>query len=118
MVTASYDKTLRLWDLENGVVLKMMEGHHWGIRVAAVSRDGQFIANSDFGGELIAWNRDGESLTQPIRVKVHSNKIFSLDFSPDSTFLASGLMDNTVELWNTKTWRVEGNPIGRDLDVA
>ncbi|KAG2046113.1 WD40 repeat-like protein [Suillus hirtellus] len=117
MVTASYDKTLRLWDLENGVVLKIMEGHHWGIRVAAVSRDGQFIASGDFGGELITWNRDGEPLTQPIRVKVHSNKIFSLDFSPDSTFLASGSMDNTVELWNTKTWRVQGNPINCGTEV-
>ncbi|KAG2066806.1 hypothetical protein BDR04DRAFT_1106145 [Suillus decipiens] len=27
IVTGSGDKTLRLWDLENGVVLKKMEGH-------------------------------------------------------------------------------------------
>ncbi|KAG2153443.1 uncharacterized protein EDB93DRAFT_1248716 [Suillus bovinus] len=115
MVTASYDKTLRLWDIEDGVVLKVMQGHRFGVRVAAVSRDGQFIASGDFGGELIAWNKDGESLTQPIRV--HSNKVFSLDFSPDSSFLASGSLDTTVELWNTKTWQVQGNPINCETEI-
>ncbi|KAG2039392.1 WD40-repeat-containing domain protein, partial [Suillus americanus] len=86
MVTASYDKTLRLWDLEDSVVLKIMKGHRFGVRRLALSRNGEFIASGDGGGELIAWNRDGESLTQPI--KVHSKDIWSLDFSPDSRFLA------------------------------
>ncbi|KAG2335872.1 hypothetical protein BDR05DRAFT_971370 [Suillus weaverae] len=38
--------------------------------------------------------------------------IYSLDFSPDSTLLASGSLDTTVELWDTKTWQVQGDPIG------
>ncbi|KIK38635.1 hypothetical protein CY34DRAFT_809154 [Suillus luteus UH-Slu-Lm8-n1] len=109
MVTASYDKTLRLWDLEDGVVLKIMEGHRFGVSNVVVSRDGQFIASGDFGGELITWNRDGEPLTQPI--KVHSGLIYSLDFSPDSTWLASSPLDTTMELWNTKIWQVQGDPI-------
>jgi WD40 repeat protein len=109
MVTVSYDKTLRLWDFEGGVVLKIMEGHRFPVRRVAVSKDGQFIASGDDGGELIAWNRDGKSLTQPI--KVHSREIWWLDFSPDVTLLASGSWDTTVELWNTKTWQVQGDPI-------
>ncbi|KAG2031700.1 WD40-repeat-containing domain protein [Suillus americanus] len=115
MVTASYDKTLRLWDLEAGVVLKKMEGHHFGVRGLAVSRDGQFIASGDDGGELITWNRDGESLIQPI--KVHSKHIWWLDFSPDNRFLASGSWDTTVELWNTKTWQVQGDPINCGAEI-
>ncbi|KAG1854595.1 hypothetical protein F4604DRAFT_1932654 [Suillus subluteus] len=109
MVTASYDKTLRLWDLEDSVVLKIMEGHSFGVRTLALSRNGRFIASGDYGGELIAWNREGEPLIQPI--KVHSKQIWWLDFSPDSAFLASGSLDTTTELWNTKTWQVQGDPI-------
>ncbi|OAX37567.1 WD40 repeat-like protein [Rhizopogon vinicolor AM-OR11-026] len=110
MVTGSIDKTLRLWNLKDGVVLKKMEGHQSTVKAVAVSRDGKLIASGDENGQLIAWNGDtGESLTEA--VKVHSTWIRSLDFSPDGTELASGSWDKTTELWCTKTWQVQGNPI-------
>jgi WD40 repeat protein len=109
MITASWDKTVRLWDLEDGVELKKMEGHHSSVGSVAVSRDGQFIASGDDGGTLIAWNRDGKSLTGPI--KIHDGGIRSLDFSPDGVVLASNSDDTTTRLWNTKTWQVRGKPI-------
>ncbi|KAG2345926.1 hypothetical protein BDR05DRAFT_988531 [Suillus weaverae] len=56
MVTGSEDKTIRLWDLKTGVVLKKMEGHSIAVSVLAVSRDGQIIASGDYGGELITWH--------------------------------------------------------------
>jgi WD40 repeat protein len=56
MVTGSWDMTLRLWDLEIGVVLKKMEGHHSGVWASAVSRDGQMIASGDRRGQIIAWH--------------------------------------------------------------
>ncbi|KAG2348214.1 hypothetical protein BDR05DRAFT_506179 [Suillus weaverae] len=104
MITSSYDKTLRLWDLRTGVMLKKMEGHHDRVLALAVSRDGQLIASGDESGEVIAWNGEtGEPLIlQPI--KAHSQRISSLDFSPDATELATGSGDCTVELWDTPTW--------------
>ncbi|KIK35357.1 hypothetical protein CY34DRAFT_587345 [Suillus luteus UH-Slu-Lm8-n1] len=63
MVTGSDDKTLRLWDLETGVVLKKMEGHCSEVWALAVSRDGRMIASGDFDGQFIAWHGEtGESL--------------------------------------------------------
>ena len=110
MVTGSMDRTLRLWDLKEGIVLKKMEGHQDIVRSVTVSRDGQLIASGDQNGELIAWNGDtGESLIQA--VKVHSTVIRSLDFSLDGTVLASGSADKTTELWCTKTWQVQRDPI-------
>ncbi|KAG2125183.1 WD40-repeat-containing domain protein [Suillus bovinus] len=110
MVTGSDDKTLRLWDLETGVVLKKMEGHSGGVKALAVSRDGQIIASGDENGEVIAWHGEsGESITQPI--KAHSEWISSVDFSPDGTVLATGSYDHTVKFWCTKTWQMQGDPI-------
>jgi len=110
MVTGSDDKTLRLWDLTTGVVLKKMKGHRSRVWRLAVSRDGQLIASGDTGGYLIVWHGEtGKSLTQPI--KAHSDWIYSLDFTPDGTVLATGSADKTTKLWSTKTWELQGNPI-------
>jgi WD40 repeat protein len=117
MVSGSLDRTVRLWDLRDGVVLKKMEGHRGGVWAVAVSRDGQLIASGDENGELIAWHGDtGESLTQAI--KVHSKPILSLDFSPDGALLATGSWYRTTKLWSTKTWQVQGNPISCGADVG
>jgi WD40 repeat protein len=110
MVTGSGDKTLRLWDLETGVVLKKMEGHSDKVWALAVSRDGQIIASGDEGGEIIAWHGEtGESLTKPI--KAHSDLISSVDFSPDGTVLATGSKDDKTKFWCTKSWQMRGEPI-------
>ncbi|KAG0709869.1 WD40-repeat-containing domain protein [Suillus ampliporus] len=110
MVTGSFDKTLRLWDLKTGVMLKKMEGHRNMLRILAVSRDGQTIASGDYNGRLIAWHGEsGESLTGAI--EAHSTRICGLHFSPDGNVLATGSADGTTKLWNTKTWQVQGSPI-------
>ncbi|KAG2051196.1 WD40 repeat-like protein [Suillus hirtellus] len=110
MITCSDDKTLRLWDLETGVVLKKMEGHNNWVQALAVSRDGQIIASGDYNGEVIAWHGEtGESITQPI--KAHSSRIISVDFSPDGTVLATASWNDTVKFWSTKTWQMQGEPI-------
>ncbi|KAG2054937.1 WD40 repeat-like protein [Suillus hirtellus] len=98
MVTGSYDGMLRLWDLKTGVMLKMMEGHRSRVRALAVSRDGQWIASGDESGELTTWHGNTGELSQTIN-KAHDGWIFSLDFSSDSRFLASGSSDTTTKIW-------------------
>jgi len=115
IVTCSRDTTLCLRNLEDGLVLKKMNGHHNPVLAVAVSGDGQLIASGDVNGELIVWQGNtGEFLTQSI--KVRSNAITTLDFSPDAALLASGY-DWMMKLWSTNTWEVQGNPINCGADV-
>jgi WD40 repeat protein len=87
-----------------------MEGHRLWVTALAVSQDGQMIASGDTGGEIIAWHAEtGESLTKPI--KAHSSGIYSVDFSPDGTVLATGSYDGMTKFWCTKTWQMQGDPI-------
>jgi len=109
MITGSHDKTVRLWDLETGVVLKKMGGHRGGVHRLTVSPDGQFIASGDKEGNVFIWNeKTGEWLSQ--RIEAHSDCVTSLDFSPDGTVLATCSHDVT-KLWNTKTWQQQGDEI-------
>lgn len=113
MVTGSRDRTLRLWDLNSGDMLRKMEGHRSRLSAVAVSRDGKLITSGDNKGEVIAWHGDsGESLAQAIKgFKAHYWAICSLDISPDGAVLATGSSDNTTKLWNTQTWQLLGKPI-------
>ena len=122
MVTCSADKTLRLWDLKNGAMLKNMEGHRINVSAMALSKDGKLIASGDGNGELIVWDGDtGESLmitSAAISESYYAIVISSLDFSPDGAVLMSVSLDRTMNLWRTNTWGVRsqinvGEPIYR-----
>jgi len=116
MVTASYDKTLCLWDLENGALMKKMEGHRGGVEAVAVSGDGKLTASGDLDGELLAWHGDtGRSLTQAIRG--HSERITSLCFSPDRAVLATVSLDKIIQFWRTDTWQIQGHPINSGGEI-
>jgi WD40 repeat protein len=109
MVTGSYDKMLRLWDLTDGVLLKKLEGHTNRVGGLAVSRDGQFIASSCIDGELIIWH--GDSGTRSRTLNTHSMALLSLDPSPDGTILATGSYNETTKLWRTENRQLLGYPI-------
>jgi len=119
-VTSSWDKTLRLWDLKTGVVLKKMKGHHGGVGGLVVSRDGQLLASSDENGELIVWyGETDESLIQLIKAHSHWINLRTgfFYFSPDETVLVTASSDNTTKLWNAKTWQQQGKPIKCDCSA-
>ncbi|OAX35520.1 hypothetical protein K503DRAFT_802760 [Rhizopogon vinicolor AM-OR11-026] len=115
MVTSSGD-TFYLWDLKDGVVMKKMVGHRSSVLAVAVSNDGQLIASGDANGELIAWQGDTGELSTP-SLKVRSNRITTLDFSPDRDALLASGYDWMVKLWSTNTWQVQGNPMNCGADV-
>jgi WD40 repeat protein len=109
MVTGSYDKTLCLWDLTDGVLLKKLEGHTGRVEGLVISRDGQFIASGCSDGELIIWHAD--TGTRSRTLNAHSTSLFSLDFSPDGAILATGSYNEMTKLWRTENWQLQGNPI-------
>ncbi len=103
LMSASWDRTIRLWDLE-GVATGLaarLEGHEDQVIAAAFSPDGGLIASGGRDDTIRLWEPElGLSLGV---LRGHTGDVYGLAFSPDGGVLASGAHDRTVRLWDTVT---------------
>ncbi|NET81206.1 MAG: hypothetical protein F6J94_04325 [Moorea sp. SIO1F2] len=95
LATASFDQTVRLWDLQ-GNQLALLKGHESSVRSVSFSRDGKRLAT---GSDLtvILWDLEGNQLAL---LRGHPSSLLSVSFSPDGKRLATALSDKTVRLWD------------------
>lgn len=102
LATTSYDKTVKLWEL-NGTLITTLKGHTEAVMSVAFSSKSKTIASVDLGGTVRLWQRDGSLIGS---FKTHPSFVFSVAFSPDGQTIATASRDKTAKLW-----RVNGQPI-------
>ncbi|MBI5927671.1 MAG: protein kinase [Chloroflexi bacterium] len=101
LATGGDDKTIILWDIESGNIVRRFQGHTNWVRSVAFSPDGRTILSGSEDNTLILWDVEtGEQIRQ---FKGHTNTVFSVAFSPDGQRALSGSGDTTLILWNVAT---------------
>jgi WD40 repeat protein len=100
IVTASQDKTARLWDAETGKQIgASLRGHDGYVISAAFSPDGKRIVTASFDNTAQLWGaaetgrQIGESL------KSHEGFVWNAAFSPDGKRIVTASWDKTARLW-------------------
>jgi len=100
LASASYDMTVRLWDVETKRELTELKGHSNWVQSVTFSPDGKRIASGGKDKNVRLWDVESQ---QPItELKGHGDAIRSVAFSPDGRLLASGSEDYTVRLWDVE----------------
>ncbi|OCK75650.1 HET-domain-containing protein [Lepidopterella palustris CBS 459.81] len=84
LASASFDKTVKLWDAGSGVVLQTLEGHSDYVRAVAFSPDGKTLASASDDETVKLWDAGSGAVLQTIEV---GSVVFSLLFSDDGSFV-------------------------------
>ncbi len=101
VVTASFDRTLKLWDLATQQSVRTMEGHTGIILTVAVSKDGTLIASGASDNTIRLWD---VPKNDPVKtLNAHDAAGTALAVSLDGQFFASGDASGVVRIWNVES---------------
>jgi WD40 repeat protein len=117
LLTASRDKTLRLWDLHTGDLLKTYRvpigaGNEGKLYSGAISPDGEWVAGAGYTAwewdneiSIYIFNRASGQLVK--RLSGLEEVILHLCVSKDGQYLGATLgRTNGVRVWETQTWQL------------
>ncbi|MFR0358443.1 AAA family ATPase [Streptomyces sediminimaris] len=106
LATASYDRTVRLWDVSDrsrpAPLGRPLTGHTSWVSSAVFSPDGHTLASAGDDGTIRLWDVSDPAHATRIGAPLtgHKGTIYLIAFSPDGHTLASVGEDHTVRLWN------------------
>ncbi len=109
IVTASEDKTARLWNVTTGVQIGEPLRHKDRVQSAAFSPDGTRIVTASWDSTARLWDAaTGMPIGEPMR---HEGDVWSAAFSSDGTRIVTASWDRTARLWDGTT----GAPIAEAM---
>jgi WD40 repeat protein len=104
VVSASEDRTLKVWDLEIGRVLATLEGHTNLVTACAVTPDGRRVVSASEDQTLKVW--DLETGRVLATVEGHARGVTACAVTPDGRRVVSASEDQTLKVWDLETGRV------------
>ncbi|WP_328439415.1 hypothetical protein OHA71_24075 [Streptomyces sp. NBC_00444] len=111
LATASYDRTVRLWDVSDPTrpkaVGKPLTGHTSWVSSAVFSPDGKTLASAGDDGTLRLWDVRDPSRPRSLGAPLtgHDGTIYLVAFSPDGHTLATADEKRNVRLWDVRDVR-------------
>jgi WD40 repeat protein len=100
MVSASWDRTLIIWDAESGKALNTLTGHNERVNTCAFSPDGKQIVSGSKDRILKVWNAEPARESSP-KTRL-SAETLACAVSPDHKRVVSLSKDHTLCLWDTE----------------
>ena len=103
-VTAGVDRQLRVWDVEQGLLVQSLDSGGEAITAGALSTDGTRAVTGGYGSGITLWDLSGmKSLGKRFG---HKKRVWWFDFAPDGSRFASGSDDQTVKVWDFASQRL------------
>ncbi|MBD2346724.1 WD40 repeat domain-containing protein [Anabaena subtropica] len=104
LVSASADKTIKVWHLETGKVISTLKGHTNIVRAIALSPDGKTLISGSGDNNIKLW--DFQTFKLKRTLTSYSGAVWSVAISRDGQTLVSGHECGRVKIWNPHTGKL------------
>ncbi|MEM9544096.1 MAG: hypothetical protein AAGA60_32005, partial [Cyanobacteria bacterium P01_E01_bin.42] len=100
-ISASSDKTLKIWNLETGNEHLTLSGHRGGVRAVSITPDGKQAISASDDNTLKIWNL--ETGNERLTLSGHRDGVNAVSVAPDGKQAISASSDNTLKIWDLET---------------
>ena len=111
VLTASYDKTVKLWDGQTGEHITTLH-HPAAVRSATFDAVGSRILTGSVDKTARLWNaRTGQPIGEPLW---HQGMVIAVAFSGDGELFATGTSDGLCQIWDSHSHQPVGRPLAHE----
>jgi WD40 repeat protein len=111
VVTASDDKTAKIWETVSGKLIHNLEGHAKAVYSAQFSPacpddpiGGKYIVTASFDNTAKIWETVSGKLIH--NLEGHAKAVSSAQFSPDGKYIVTASHDNTAKIWESSSGKL------------
>ncbi|XP_042298534.1 notchless protein homolog 1 [Sceloporus undulatus] len=97
IASASFDKSVKLWDGKTGKYLASLRGHVSAVYQIAWSADSRLLVSGSSDSTLKVW--DAKTRKLAVDLPGHADEVYAVDWSPDGQRVASGGKDKCLRIW-------------------
>ncbi|EEB09699.1 transcriptional corepressor Tup12 [Schizosaccharomyces japonicus yFS275] len=97
LATGVEDRQIRIWDIAQKRVHRLLSGHEQEIYSLDYSRDGKYLVSGSGDRTVYLWSVE----TGQRKLVLHTDDgITTVAFSPDSQYIAAGSLDKVIRIWS------------------
>ncbi|WP_437839853.1 AAA family ATPase [Sorangium sp. So ce1153] len=100
-ISASWDDTVKMWNLDTGQLLRTLEAHPFDVADVAVTADGRFAVSASGDSTLKVWDLATGQLLRTL--EGHTSSVNGVAVTTDGRVAVSASQDKTLKVWNLAT---------------